>query len=153
MALGLLGVWQSWSSLMTSSLWVSEWQQAYRDTVRTQGSWWLQASGIAGRNWKGRWSTEGMGQTLWLLSLLESPVVREFRHEDFIWLSQVTVGLQGCSQRYIPGNKVQKGQSGTCCCWVCWVHFTSLYSFFSPVQLIPYSPFKYITSSIITIVT
>ena len=58
--------------------------------------------------WKGRWSTEGMGQTLWLLSLLESPVVREFRHEDFTWLSQVAAGLQICSQSYNPGKKVQK---------------------------------------------
>ena len=48
-----------------------------------------------------------MGQTLWLMTLLGNPVVREFRHEDFTWLPQVPTGLQGYSQSYNPGKKVQ----------------------------------------------
>ena len=71
-------------------------------------TWW--PSGLQVEVWTGKWSTEGVGQTSWLLGLLGDAAIRVLRHGNLTWLSWVAVVLQGYRHSCGPGNGEQWGQ-------------------------------------------
>lgn len=108
--------------------------------------------------WIGRWSTEGMGQTLWLLGLLGNSVVLIQCLDSGMrispgcpkWLQAsrdaVRAIVQGIKYRRDRVELAAAEFAGSAL-------FTSFYSSSSPVRFILCSPVKYITSSITIIVT